>query len=190
MKKILLSTLTIMAMGSSTLYADGNSGLYLGLGYSSTNIDLSIDGLSDKHQKLLDSSTDSILLLAGYDFNEYFGIEGRYSINNSSLAYDYYLGGTLLEDAYEAESLAIYAKPQYNLGAITVYGLIGMSANDYTATNILGSDSDTLFSWGAGAKFNVTQSLGLFVDYTDLGENDAILTTGLSSWNVGFSYKF
>jgi len=189
MTKLLLSALTILAIGASTLHAD-NSGLYLGLGYSSTNIDLTVDGLSNENQKILDSSTDSILLLAGYDVNEYFGIEGRYYINNSSLAYDYYLGNTRLEDTYEAESLAIYLKPQYSLDAITVYALIGMSANDYTATNLLGSDSDTLFSWGAGAKFNVTQSVGLFVDYTDLGKNDAILETGLSSWNAGFSYKF
>ena len=151
---------------------------------------LTVDGLSDENQKLLDSSADSILLLAGYDFNELIGVEGRYYINNSSLAYYYYLGNTLLEDTYEAESLAIYLKPQYSLDAITVYALIGMSANDYTATNLLGSDRDTLFSWGAGAKFNVTQSLGLFVDYTDLGKNDAILETGLRSWNAGFSYKF
>jgi opacity protein-like surface antigen len=189
LKKILLSSLTLLALGSTTIQAD-NNGLYLGLGYSSTNIDLTIDGLNDENQEILDSSTDSILILAGYDFNEYIGLEGRYYINNSSLAYDYYLGGTLLKDAYEAESLAIYLKPQYNLDAITIYALIGMSANDYTATNILGSDSDTLFSWGGGAKFNVTQSLGLFVDYTDLGKNDGVLETGLSSWNVGFSYKF
>jgi len=189
LKKILLSTLTLLAIGSTSIQAD-NSGLYLGLGYASTNIDLTIDGLSDENQKLLDSSTNSILLLAGYDFNEYIGVEGRYYINNSSLAYDYYLGGTLLQDSYEAESLAIYLKPQFNLDAITIYALIGMSANDYTATNLLGSNNDTLFSWGGGAKFNVTQSLGLFVDYTDLGKNDAVLETGLSSWNVGFSYKF
>ena len=189
LKKILLSSLTLLALGSTTIQAD-NSGLYLGLGYSSTNIDLTIDGLNDENQELLDTSTDSILILAGYDFNEYVGLEGRYYINNSSLAYDYYLGGTLLEDVYEVESLAIYLKPQYHLDAITLYALIGMSANDYTATNILGSDSDTLFSWGGGAKFNVTQSLGLFVDYTDLGKNDSVLETGLSSWNVGFSYKF
>lgn len=189
LKKILLSSLTLLALGSTTIQAD-NSGLYLGLGYSSTNIDLTIDGLNNENQELLDTSTDSILILAGYDFNEYVGLEGRYYINNSSLAYDYYLGGTLLEDVYEVESLAIYLKPQYHLDAITLYALIGMSANDYTATNILGSDSDTLFSWGGGAKFNVTQSLGLFVDYTDLGKNDSVLETGLSSWNVGFSYKF
>jgi len=190
MKKILLSTLTILAIGSSTLHADGN-GLYLGLGYSSTNIDLTVEGLDDKYQNILDSSTDSIVLQAGYDFNEYFGIEGRYYINNSSLAYEYYLGNTPISGAYEAESLTLYAKPQYNFGVITVYGLLGMSANNYTASTLLGADDETLFSWGGGAKFNVTQSLGLFVDYTDLGESDgALSTTGLASWNVGFSYKF
>ena len=191
MRKILLSTLTLMAISSTTLQADGH-GLYLGLGYASTNIDVTIDGLSDKNQKILDSSTDSIMLQAGYDFNEFFGIEGRYYINNSSLAYDYYLGNTPLSGTYEAESLTIYAKPQYNFGAITLYGLLGMSANNYTVTNLLGStDNSTLFSWGGGAKFNVTQSLGLFADYTDLGESDDTLsTTGLASWNIGFSYKF
>ena len=190
MKRILLSTLTTLAIGSSTLLADGH-GLYLGLGYASTNIDLTIEGLDDKYQNILDSSTDSIVLQAGYDFNEYFGIEGRYYINNSSLAYKYYLGETSISSIYEAESLTIYAKPQYNFGAITLYGLLGMSANNYTATTLLGSDNETLFSWGGGAKFNVTQSLGLFLDYTDLGESDEDLsTTGLASWNIGFSYKF
>ena len=191
MKKLLFTALATFTIGQNTLLADDQSGLYLGLGYASTNIDLTIDGIDETKQNLLDSSTDSIILIAGYDFGRYFGIEGRYYINNSSLAYDYYLGNTPLRDAYEAESLTIYAKPQYNFGAITLYGLLGMSANNYTTNNLLGtSDSDTLFSWGGGAKFNVTQSLGLFADYTDLGENDESLTTGLSSWNVGFSYKF
>jgi len=189
MNKILLSTLTVLAMGSSTLHADDH-GLYLGLGYASTNVDLTIEGLDSDKQKLLDSSTDSVLLQVGYDFNEYFGIEGRYYINNSSLAFDYYLGDTSLSGTYEANSLAIYAKPQYNFGVITVYGLLGISANDYTVNTLLGIDNETLFSWGGGAKFNVTQSLGLFVDYTDLGENDENVNTGLTSWNVGFSYKF
>ena len=190
MRKLLLTTLTTLAITSTTLIAENDSGLYIGLGYASTNIDVTIDGLSDKNQKILDSSTDSIVLQAGYDFNEYFGIEGRYYINNSSLAYEYYLGNTPLRGTYEAESLTIYAKPQYNFGFITLYGLLGMSANNYTVTNLQGSDKDTLFSWGGGAKFNVTQSLGLFADYTDLGTNDEIVETGLASWNVGFSYKF
>jgi len=191
MNKLLLAALTTLTIGGTTTFANDDSGLYLGLGYASTNIELTIDSLSEENQKLLDSSTDSVLLQVGYDFNQFIGVEGRYYVNNSSLAFDYYLGGTPLEGTYKAETLALYAKPQYNLGLITVYGLIGLASNDYTATNFLGSNNDTLFSWGGGAKFNVTQSLGLFVDYTDFGTNEEILSeTGLASWNVGISYKF
>ena len=190
MKIIFLTTLATLTIGMSTLSANDN-GLYLGLGYASTNINLTVDGLPDNINNILDSSTDSVILLAGYDFNNYFGIESRYYLNASSIAYEYQLGNTPLSGTYKAESLTFYAKPQYNLGVITVYGLLGVAFNDYTVNTILGgSDSDALFSWGAGAKFNVTQSLGLFVDYTDLGESSNITTTDLSSWNLGVSYKF
>ncbi len=188
MKKILLSTLAILAIGNSSLHAEGN-GLYLGVGYSSTNIDLSIPSTLYE-DNILDEATDSVLFMAGYDFNEYVGIEVRYSINSSSLAFDYYLSDTPLEGTYEAETLAFYVKPQYNFGLITVYGLLGVAMNDYTANTLLGAEDETLFSWGAGAKFNITESFGAFVDYTDLGETDEIITTALTSWNVGLSYKF
>lgn len=191
MNKLLLASLATFAIGSTTTFADDSSGLYIGLGYASTNIDLTIEGLSAEDQPLKDSYTDSVMLQVGYDFNEFFGVEGRYYINNSAIAFDYYLGNTPLEGTYKAETLALYAKPQYDLGLISIYGLIGLAANDYTATNFLSPGNDTLFSWGAGAKFNVTKSLGLFVDYTDFGNTAEIVSeTDLASWNVGVSYKF
>lgn len=191
MKHIFLATLTTLTIGVNTLNAADDDGFYLGLGYASTNINLSVDGLPDNINNILDASTDSVILLAGYEFSKNFGIESRYYINASSIAYEYRLGNTPLSGTYEAESLTFYAKPQYNLGVITVYGLVGVAFNDYTVNTVLtGNDSDALFSWGGGAKFNVTQSLGLFVDYTDLGESSNITTTDLSSWNLGVSYKF
>lgn len=176
-------------MGSSTIMAEDDSGLYLGLGYASTNIDLDIKVDDKDKQKLIDASTDSVLLLVGYDFNNYMGIEGRYYLNASSVGFNYYVGDTPL--TYKAESFALYAKPQYNFGLITLYALAGVTFNDYTVNTILGGDqNDALFSWGGGAKFNVTQSLGLFVDYTDLGESTKFTTTNLSSVNIGVSYRF
>jgi len=190
MKNILLASLTTLTLGTSALSAD-DSGLYLGLGYAATNINLTVDSLPSDQQNLLDASTDSIILIAGYDFNKYIGAEGRYYLNASSLAFDYYLGGTPLSGKYKAESFALYAKPQYNLGLITLYGLLGVSFNDYTVNTLLaGSNNDALFSWGGGAKFNVTQSLGLFLDYTDMGKSDNITNTDLTSWNLGVSYRF
>jgi len=186
MKKLLLSAATILTLGQSTLYAEGQ-GLYIGLGYADTNIDISAADID-----IGDLSTDSVVFLAGYDFNKYLGVEGRYYLNSSEAAYEYELGNTPLSSKYKAESFAIYAKPQYNFMMLNIYALLGMSSNDYTANSFLGGDSDdTLFSWGAGVKFNFTQSLGAFVDYTNMGETDTILTnTDLSSWNIGFSYKF
>lgn len=187
MRKLLLTTLTTLAITSTTLIAENDSGLYVGLGYASTNIDLTINGLDDDKQKILDSSTDSVILMAGYDFNNYFGVEGRYYLNVSSIAFDYQFGS----GTYKAESFALYAKPQYNLGLITLYALAGVTFNDYTVNTLLGGDTnDALFSWGGGAKFNVTQSLGLFLDYTDLGESTDFTTTNLSSVNLGVSYRF
>lgn len=191
MKKLLLTALVALTIGSNALVANDDSGLYLGLGYASTSIDLTIEGLDDKYQKVLDTSTDSVMFMAGYDFNNYIGIEGRYYANVSSLAFDYQLGETLISGKYKAESFAIYAKPQYNLGLITLYALAGVSFNDYTVNTLLGGNhNDALFSWGGGAKFNVTQSLGLFLDYTDLGETTKGNTTSLSSINLGVSYRF
>ncbi len=188
MKNLLLTTLATLTIGASAIHADDN-GLYLGLGYASTNIDLTIAGLPDDINQQLDQSTDSVILLAGYDFNNYFGVEGRYYLNGSSIAFDYGIGKVPFD--YKAESFTLYAKPQYNLGPITLYGLLGVAFNDYTVNTLLGTSSDeALFSWGAGAKFNVTQSLGLFVDYTDLGESTNFSQTTLSSWNLGVSYRF
>lgn len=189
MKKILLSTIAMFTMGSTTLLSANDSGLYLGLGYASTNVNLTVDGLPDDINEILDEATNSVVLLAGYDFNNYFGIESRYYLNTSSIAFEYYLGNLPVE--YKAESLTFYAKPQYNMGVMTIYGLVGVAYNDYTANTILGGDnSEALFSWGAGAKFNVTQSLGLFLDYTDFGESSTIINSSLTSWNLGISYKF
>jgi len=191
MKSVLLATLATLTMGTSALSADDN-GLYLGLGYAATNIDIGQIYSDPNKQQLIDASTDSIMFLAGYDFNKYIGVEGRYYLNASSAAFDYYLGDTPLEGTYKAESFTLYAKPQYNLGLITLYGLVGVAFNDYTLSALFndGSNNEAIFSWGGGAKFNVTQSLGLFVDYTDLGESTNFTTTNLSSWNLGVSYRF
>jgi len=187
MKKLLLFASIVFTLSQTALHAE-KEGLYVGLGYASTNIDLS----TYNDIELGDLSTDSVVLLAGYDFNEYLGVEGRYYLNSSEAEYAYRRGNIPLYGEYKAESFALYAKPQYSIAILNIYALLGVTSNDYTANSLLGGDSDdTLFSWGAGVKFNITQSLGVFVDYTNLGESENIFSAAdLSSWNIGFSYKF
>lgn len=185
MKKTVFSILAALSIGNSSLYAD-NAGFYIGGGYAYTTVSFSAS--SDwLDLPSFDADTDSILLLAGFDFNDYIGVEGRYYWNiTSGIKYEYNLFGLL--DDYEAESFAVYVKPQYSFDLISIYALLGFTMNDYTALAQTGDD--TLFSWGVGARLNMTESFSAFVDYTDLGESDVILTTGLSSWNFGLSYKF
>ena len=185
MNRIVLSSLAALAIGNSSLQAD-NAGLYLGLGYAYTTIDL---GVSDDLFNIpaFDVATDSIVVLAGYDINEWIGVEGRYYWNTSSAVVGEINHYGLLNE-YKAESFAFYAKPQYSFDIVSFYALLGVTLNDYTL--LLQSKDETLFSWGVGAKFNFTESFGAFVDYTDLGVADFLITTGLSSWNFGITYKF
>lgn len=174
-----------LSIGNSALVAD-NAGLYIGGGYAYTTIDFSA---SNDWFDLpsFDATMDSIILLAGFDFNDYIGVEGRYYWNTTSgikYQYNYF---DLLDD-YKAESFTIYAKPQYSFDMISIYALLGLAMNSYTA--LAQSGDDTIFSWGGGVRFKLTESFALFADYTDLGESDVLLTTGISSWNFGLSYKF
>jgi len=183
-KRTLLSILAILSIGTSTMMASDND-IHFGFGYASTNINVTVEHLSNVVNNKLSQSTNTIMLLAGYNFNDYLGLESRYYFNTSSIAFDYGLND------YKVESFTLYLKPQYPFGVMTVYGLVGVSLNTYTVNSLLGDDnSDALLSWGGGAKFNVTQSLGLFVDYTDLGDSTNFSKTNLSSWNLGASYKF
>ncbi len=57
---------------------------------------------------------DATLLLAGYNFNQYIGVEARYAGLTDCL-----------------ENTAIYVKPMYPIGDATVYGLLGYGETTY-----------------------------------------------------------
>jgi OOP family OmpA-OmpF porin len=77
----------------------------------------------------------------GYDFNNYFGIEGR--------AFK-----TLGSDTFsKVTHYGLYAKPQYHLtDALNIYGLIGYGRTIVDYTNGIQSSHNTknAFSYGAG----------------------------------------
>lgn len=183
MKKFNLSLVAFVAMGAfaaaggdvapvepvveTPMVEESTSSFYVGLGYSYMNIDpdnsSEVDG-------------DAVLLLAGYNFNKYIAVEGRYSGLTDCL-----------------ENTAIYLKPMYPLGAISLYGLLGYGQVDHDNG---GSLSESGFQWGIGANYEVVENIGVFVDYTSLyddtgfdGElpNQDVLADSI---NVGFTYKF
>jgi opacity protein-like surface antigen len=188
MLKPLYLTLSALLLTSGSLVAQDAYGLYVGGAYASTNLELSIEGLNEAKQQVFDNDTNSVILFAGYNINKNIGIEGRYYVNSSDITLD---DNSAFSGTYKAQTIALYAKPKLDLGVFALYGLIGFSYNDYTLDELFdGGHDDTLFSWGAGTQFNLTHNLGFFVDYTDLGRSENVITTNLSSWNLGINYQF
>ncbi len=182
MKKITLSIIAALAMNTFAFaggdispvepqitvpeVSESTGSFYLGLGYSYMNMDVDNDA---------DHDADATLLLAGYNFNQYIGVEGRYSGLTDCL-----------------ENAAIYLKPMYPIGGVTVYGLLGYGETTYDGGSSL---SESGFQWGLGANYAVTENIGVFADYTNL-YNDTGFDGATSedvmvdSVNVGVTYKF
>ncbi len=182
MKKITLSIIAVLAMNTFVFaggdispvepqitvpeFTESKGSLYAGLGYSYINLDASgsdeIDG-------------DATLLLAGYNFNQYIGVEARYAGLTDCL-----------------ENTAIYLKPMYPIGGATVYGLLGYGETTYDNG---GSYSEDGFQWGLGASYTVTENIGVFADYTNLYDDSGfdggtMADVTVDSFNVGVTYTF
>ena len=209
MKKFTLSIAAVMAMSTFAI-AGGDitpveepmvevvepvaddSGFYVGLGYSrmtkTVEDAIYVTGLEYDD---LEYTADSLLLLAGYNFNKYIAVEGRYTMSIG----DVEASDTWYDEAdNELSNIGIYLKPMYPIGGLTVYGLLGYgqvtfdNGTEYTENG---------FQWGLGANYAVTEDVGVFVDYTRLyddenfddcmcGDHDVVV----DSINVGVTYKF
>ncbi len=216
MKKLTLSLAAIFAMGTFAVAGgdiapvepvveapviESTGTFYLGLGYG--YLDQTMDNINNASIDL-EAETDNILLQAGYQFNEYIAVEGRYWIGVGDATWSAsqnYLGikGDLSGDY---SSWGIYVKPMYPVtDAFNVYALLGYASTtlDTDANNGYYWDTDE-FSWGLGAEFGVTDNIFIFADYVNLGSPDSVTwdPTGtdvdvdgdIYTINVGVTYKF
>ncbi len=185
MKKMLISTVASMML-AGTAMAGGDiapveepavvapaGAFYIGAGVASNKA--SWDGGSD--------TLTNYTLIGGYEFNDYFAVEGRFTDTMSGdNDIDYVTGGS------------IFLKPQYPVfDAMKIYALAGVGY-----TKIFAANSDTVakgtdFQWGLGASYDITDSFVLFVDYTSLAsgiETRDGLKDDDEAWTLGVNYKF
>ena len=208
MKKIVLSVCTVAAM-SSLLVAGGDieevipvvgpiveelSGFYLGGGLaavvahdSAVDIEL-FDGTDDDSNDRL----GNITLLAGYDFNQYIAVEGRYTTS----IFD--------EDVTEMDGWSLFVKPQYlfDNSNFKLYALLGFGGVTIDGIDAYYADiDDTGFQWGIGAAYSFGEymednNLAVFVDYTSLAtEMEGVFTNGaletdVDAFTLGVTYQF
>lgn len=206
MKRVVLPAVAVVAM-SSVVFAGGDmkevasavepvvavpvveelSGFYGGLGVtavSARDSSVSVDHFSSTEgQERMGAAS----LQAGYNFNEYIAVEGRYNI---SFTHD---------EQVEMDGWSLFVKPQYPVTEnISVYALLG-----YGGVNLDGESGffpltdtdDTDFQWGLGASYMIMHNISVFADYTWLADGmDGETTLGdkvdVDAFTLGVNYHF
>ena len=202
MKKLLISAFMALALFGTMLMAGGDvapisepvkievkadSGFYVGGGYTYALSDVDIQNIN-----LVDGQyNNGGLLLAGYDFNKYVGVEGRYTFIADN-TWDAINGGS---SKVGGGAWGLFVKPQYPLGEdFKVYGLLGYGKADLSGTDADLADWEGSFQYGAGVAYNLTRNVGLFVDVTSLlvdGDLEGGNINGDTyATNFGVTYKF
>lgn len=222
MKKITLSIVSILAL-SGLSFAGGsivpveetivevpvietNSAFYVGLGYSyltsnrTARLNISGDPLDGDIMRDTDSTANNILLQAGYQFNPYLAVEGRYtfSVNDHSLTHNH-RGGLEEDKDIDISNIAIYLKPIYPIGDLSIYGLLGYGKVEREHNpDPHHTWDDSGFQWGAGLQYTVMDNLIIFADYTLWYDEKnephdrlpRLIDTDFSAMSVGVSYTF
>jgi opacity protein-like surface antigen len=201
MKKVLFSVVAMATMSTlsfaggdidpvepmvdTPVMAASHSGLYLGLGLtaSSTGIGtVSVFSENSGQDRLGD-----ITFQAGYEFNPYIAVEGRYSTS------------LFAEDFIERDSWGVYLKPQYPVNdAMTVYALLGYGGMTLDGIDgVRASLDDNGFQWGLGASYDVSNNVAVFIDYVSIANDMSADSFPASSLDIssqavtlGVTYKF
>jgi len=205
MKKI-VSSIALLAIASNVLMAGGDftdpiepeinipekeivvieddvkySGFYVGAGANYMRM-----------SEAVTSSGYGITLVAGYYFNQYIGIEGRYMRTLSDLDIDSSRPIVTTDDTLE--NVGLYVKPMYSITTgLALYGLAGYGQSTYC--NKSGDYSENGFQWGLGAKYELANGVGLFVDYLDIYDDDNydglnVQDVRFNATTVGATYTF
>ena len=212
MKKFNLSLVAVLAMSTFAIAGgdiapvepmvetpmvveQSSAGFYVGMGYGALEgeIDPANDAIASK-----DSDTfDELLLLAGYKFNKYVAVEGRYWFGGENTWNRYDAVGYAGEQDVSVDSWGIYVKPMYPVtDAFNVYGLLGYAGSslDYDIGDTDFGDTDG-FSYGVGVDYSINDNFAVFVDYVTLYDDDKSIgiynpNLELDVVSVGVTYKF
>jgi len=130
----------------------------------------------------------ALTLIGGYYFNQYIGLEARYTRTLTDPDLDSGAGVSSYDDTLS--NLGLYIKPMYNITTgFSVYGLAGYGKAE------AGDLEESGVQWGLGSKYELANGLGIFFDYMSLYDGDDFDTVSakdafFSSTSVGATYTF
>ncbi len=163
------------------------SAFYMGLGLGGSYVNN-----DDTNEEM---SSFSAMIQAGWQYNQYIALEGRYSFG---LNMDYDPGNTGNSSSdYNGDlsSWGVYVKPMYPIGDFKVYALLGYGG--VTLERLANGDAyESGFQWGLGAGYDFNEQLSVFVDYVSLYDDTGFDYRAKSddvdayTWALGVTYKF
>ncbi len=142
--------------------------------------------------EVVTASGYAFTVLGGYYLNKYVGFEARYSFTFTDLDVDN--GPRIVSTGDDLSNLGLYIKPMYNVTTgFSLYGLAGYGQATYEKDG--DEYSEDGFQWGLGAKYELSNNVGLFIDYLDIYDDsnfDGIIVPDatLNAVNVGAAYTF
>ena len=211
MKKSLFFLFPILAF-SGLCFADGDMapleesvvtdpvvveerGFYGGIGLTSMSLN---NDLTNE-----EFSAMGFMVQAGYQYNRYIAIEGRYTVHVGDLEYDH--GSTANPDYsdYPGDftNIAIYLKPIYPIGDFSIYALLGYGEVELTNIPLGGSGisadrAESGFQWGLGAGYTFNKNITAFIDYVRMYDGTGFDHRAMDAdidadvWTLGVSYQF
>jgi opacity protein-like surface antigen len=179
----------------------GNTGIYVGIAYGLMNVNAQVDASQpERIETESDYDLNMIMLQAGYKFNQYIAVEGRYWFAFGDIDYTFtssthpWANESGSFDSDDEDAYAFYIKPMYPIATgLDIYALLGYASIDDI------EEDDSGFSWGLGFSYNINDNIAVFVDYTKLYDDDATdelmgyrvdADISSDSWNFGINYKF
>ena len=181
LSKTAIVATTILALGPLTAIAD--SGFYVGSSVGSASLNDDFDGFD------IDSSSNYVRVVAGWQFNQYFSLEGGYN-NLGTFEQIFDNGGTPLDVSLKADGFTLGAT-----GFIPIwdkFALFGRAGaffwdGDGEINNVsqaLPEDTNPYF--GGGVKYDLTENIALLGDWTRYELED----TQSEVFALGFTYRF
>jgi opacity protein-like surface antigen len=170
-----------------------DSSFYLGLGYGNFQEDFDNPAIPKTELEI-----DTLLFQAGYQYNKYIALEGRYWLGLGDL--DVSKAGSKDQDlSGDYDAWGIYIKPMYPvMDSVNIYALLGYASSSLEADNRDYWKAES-FSWGVGGEYKFTNNISAFVDYVSLADKDDVKWNNISkipaditiyTINIGLTYRF
>ena len=161
LNKAAFAATTILALAPLTAIAD--SGFYLGGSIGSSSLTDDFDGFD------VDTDSISFRLTAGWQFNDFFSLEGGYH-NFGKFEQSFDVAGNPVDVRLKADGFTLGATGSYPLGE--KFALLGRAGaffwdGDADINNVSQAQpEDTNLYYGGGAKYAISDRFSLLGDWT------------------------